>query len=173
MVTSRTLYKQEWIKSHPGYEVNRRHKFGKIKPMSENRECASFLGRHVAEQVLAGLFDHVEKAPYGNPGWDFVCGKKKRIDCKSSCLRSHHNKRNTHWLFNIKRNDKCEYFLCIAFDNRDDLNPLHVWLIPGELINSKLGLSIPNSEKGLSKWAQYEKPIDKVLTCCGRMKGEL
>lgn len=146
------------------------YKTGKSHPMNKNRGCSSFLGIHVAEEVLAGLFEHVEKAPMNNPGWDFICGKKKRIDCKSSCLRQ--DSRTILWGFEINKNDKCDYFLCIAFDDRENLNPLHVWLIPGDVINHLVCLSITDSSKSLYKWKKYEKSLDKVLTCCAILKGD-
>jgi hypothetical protein len=152
-----------------GATTKYRHKRGESIPMNENKSCPKYLGEVIAERVLAGLFEHVEKAPMNNPGWDFICGKKKRIDCKSSCLR-HGTYSNSYWSFHICKNIICDYFLCLAFDDRDSLNPLHVWLIPGELINDKKSISITNTDMSLVKWKQYEKPIDNVLTCCSKLR---
>lgn len=134
-----------------------------------NKSCPRWLGEHVAEQILAKSFKNVIRMPKNNPGFDFICGKGKRIDVKSSCLRS--NKCLTkHWTFLIKKNQIAEYFLLLGFDNREDLNPLHVWLVPAEVINNKSAIEISSSDKILKKWSQFEQSLDKVLECCNAMK---
>lgn len=134
--------------------------------MTTNNTCSRWLGEYVAEQVLAKSFEHVIKMPNNNPGFDFICGKGNRIDVKSSCTiistRS--------WKFNINKNCIAEYFLCLAFDNRETLNPLHVWLIPSYIINNKVSFTISSSKKSLLKWSLYEQSLDKVLLCCEHMK---
>ena len=129
-----------------------------------NKECGVWLGDK-AEIILMSMFDHVERMPNGNPGYDFTCGKGYRIDAKSGCLRKHNP--NT-WRFGINRNKIADYFLCLALDNRQDLNPLHVWLIPGKDINHLSGATI--SKSTLSKWSEYEQPLNTVLSCCNTMK---
>lgn len=52
-------------------------------PLGENRSCASFLGVCVAEKVLDGYFDNLVRMPYGNVGYDYVCGKGFKIDVKT------------------------------------------------------------------------------------------
>lgn len=131
-----------------------------------NRACASFLGIHVAEQILSKMFDGIERMSCNNPGYDFTCKNGYKIDCKSSCLRG--NKSNM-WVFSIKNNKIPDFFLCLGFDNRHNLNPLHVWLIPSHILNNKSGTSISIST--LNKWKQYEKSLDKVLIHCDTMKG--
>lgn len=141
--------------------ANRKHG---MKPMSENKECASFLGVHVAEQVLSKVFKNVERMPHNNKGCDFICGKGYKIDVKSSTI----HKKNKHWQFHIGRNTTADYFLCIAFDNREDLNPLHLWMVPGHVINQFEGVSIrPNT---VDKWDKYRLDINKVIKCCDTMK---
>ena len=99
-------------------------------PMNKNRQCSSFLGVHVAERVLEATFENVERMPYGNPGFDFICGAGYKIDVKSSCRRYQKNGSSS-WAFGIDKNCDADYFLCIAFDNREHLNPEHLWLIGG------------------------------------------
>ena len=105
------------------------------QPMSENKECSLYLGVHVAEQVLSKVFKNVKQMPNGNKGYDFICNKNMKIDVKSSTILKRDYKSDS-WLFQIKRNKIADYFLCLAFDNREDLNPLHIWLIPSENIKS-------------------------------------
>ena len=137
------------------------------KPMSENRKCSAFLGVHVAERVLRNAFKEVEQMPYGNRGYDFICNRGKKIDVKSSALHKR-EKQADHWQFIIKKNTTADYFMCLAFDNRDDLNPLHIWMIPGNTVNDKTGISITKST--IDKWDEYRIPIDKTITCCDKLK---
>jgi len=139
------------------------------KPMSENKTCSQYLGVHVAERVLSHVFNNVEVMPYGNPGFDFICGKGYKIDVKSSILQTNYLERRC-WKFTIKKNKVPDYFLLIAFDNREDLNPLHLWLIPGHVLNTKFGITLSIST--LDKWKQYEKDIDNVIACCNTLKSD-
>jgi len=157
-----------YLEYHREYERMHLHQSGKCQPMGENKACAQYLGVHVAEQVLSKVFKDVKKMPYGNPGYDFICGGGHKIDVKSSCRR--HPKKNVdHWMFIFNKNKIAEYFLCLAFDNRQDLNPEHIWLIPAGDVNDKTGMTI--SETRLKKWNRYEQSIDKVISCCDAMKG--
>lgn len=131
--------------------------------MSENKECSQYLGIHVAERILSKMFKDVEVMPTHNEGYDFICNKGKKIDVKAACLR-----KDGVWHFNIRRNTIADYFLCIAFDNRKDLNPLHLWLVPGNEINHLTGTSI--TESTLNKWSEYGLEIGKVVECCNSMK---
>jgi len=131
-----------------------------------NKNCGMYLGCIIAEQVLSHLFKNTERMSICNPGYDFICGKGYKIDCKSSCMIK--GKYNP-WKFDINRNKIADFFLCLAFDNRQDLNPLHIWLIPGNVVNNQFCASI--SESTLEKWSEYEQPLNKVLMCCNMMKG--
>ena len=133
--------------------------------MSKNKECASYLGIHVNERLLKHLFNDVEVMPMNNPGYDFICNNGKKIDGKSSCLT-----KDGRWMFNIRHNTIPDYFLCVAYDNRIDLNILHIWLLPGDKFNHLTGTGI--SKSTIHKWSEYEQPIDKAITCCDSMKSK-
>ena len=90
-------------------------------PMSKNKACAAYLGIFVAEGVLHNVFVNVERMPYGHKGYDFICSKGMKIDVKSGCITN-----RGAWAFTINKNTIADYFLCLAFDNRDDLNPMHM-----------------------------------------------
>lgn len=138
-----------------------------ILPMSENRKCSKFLGIHVAERVMRYVFKDVQVMPSGNPGFDIICNKDRMIDIKSSC--KHFPGNNTPcWMFNINYNTTADYFLLLAFDNREYLNPLHVWLVPGHVLNYKKGTTI--SETTVGKWDEYKIDINEVITCCDTLK---
>lgn len=153
----RLQYQKEYHAAHGG------------KPASENRQCAAFLGVHVAEQVLSKVFKDVQKMPPNHKGYDFICIKDKKIDVKSACTHMHDTK-SDRWGFAIRKNQIADYYLCLAFNNREDLNPLHIWLIPGDVINHLTYASI--SESTLSKWDEFKLDINKVTTCCDTLKNQ-
>lgn len=102
--------------------------------------------------------------PHNHQGYDFICNHGKKIDVKSSCIL----KNNQGWNFNINKNTITDYFLCIAFDNRHDLNPLHVWMMPSDKVKTKTSIGISKSTIG--KWAEFELDISKTLMCCNTLK---
>ena len=134
------------------------------QPFNENKKCPLYLGVHVAEDVLSRVFKNIQRMPMNNQGFDFMCGKGYKIDVKSSCFT-----KNGVWHFTINHNQIADYFLCLAFDSREDLNPLPLWLIPGGMLNHLAGTSIGKST--IHKWDAYKLDIDKVTACCNVMKG--
>ena len=134
-----------------------------VRAFDENKECSLYLGVHINERAVRYVFDDVEVMPFGNPGYDYICGNGKKIDAKSSCLR-----KDGRWAFDIRRNTTSDYFLCVAYDNREDLNPLHIWLIPGDKVNHLTGVSIFTST--IHKWDEYELDIDKIGVRCDSMR---
>ena len=145
------------------------HRTGVYKPMSENKTCTAFLGIHVAERVLRHVFKDVEVMSNNNPGYDFICGGGYKIDVKSSCRHVRKDWADM-WTFHIKKNQIAEYFLCLAFDNREDLNPEHIWLISSDKINDHVSVSI--SETTLARWDQYKLDINKVSACCNILRNK-
>lgn len=148
------------------YTVRSRFAYTPSKnPMSENKYCGIYLGCFVAERLLYRVFKNVKQMPHGNIGYDFICGKNYKIDVKSSCRT-----KQNYWGFNIRHNKIADFFLCIAFDDREKLNPLHMWLIPSDDVNGFSHIGI--SESTIDKWKQWEHPIAEVISCCNQMKGE-
>lgn len=140
--------------------------------MSENRDCAQWLGVHIAERALSKFFDHIERLPNNSPGGDFRCGKGFLIDVKSSCLHTDEDRKTPRLHFRINHNTRADYFLCLGFTDRESLEPIHVWLIPGNAINHLRSLGISMSPRSLAKWAQYERPLERVVCCCSKMKAK-
>lgn len=165
-----TGYETQCKKCRGRKTLERLHRKGRHVPMNENKQCAAFLGLYVAENILSNYFDHMEKMPTGNHGYDFICGSGYKIDAKASCLASRLGKSDG-WCFHISKNQVADYFLCLAFDNREALNPLHVWLIPGNVVNRRGNFEITNTSRGLRKWSEYERPLSKVITNCNLLKG--
>ena len=152
---------------HAQESRNNRYKRGFCQSMSENKSCSLYLGITIAEKVLSKVFKDVEIMPNCNPGYDFICGKGYKVDVKSSCRRKEGN--TYRWTFIINKNQIPDYFLLLTFDNRENLNPEHIWLIPGNIINDKKAISI--SESRINKWDEYKLDIDKVIECCNIIKG--
>lgn len=132
------------------------------KSMSKNRSCSMFLGVHIAERVLSMVFDNVKQMQNCNPGYDFICDKGKKIDVKSSCLR--YSGKTPFWSFHTEYNKIPDYFLCLAFDNRKNLTPLHMWLLPTDKFNHLSAAVISTST--IDKWNRYNISVDKVTGCC-------
>jgi uncharacterized CHY-type Zn-finger protein len=161
---------KHWCKScNATYVRERSHRLGIKVPLSEAKDSASYLGVWVAERALSQFFDHMERMPYGTPGYDFICGRGFKIDVKSSCLH-HRANRTENWNFMIRHNAVADYFLCIAFNDRVDLEPMHVWLIPGEKLNGLSGINIRNHPDCLALYESFEQPLNKVISCCNKMK---
>lgn len=166
----RRAYMQKWYgenKEAVNAKNRDRYYSGGGKPMSENKSCSSYFGCYVAERVLSGVFKDVNVMPPNHHGYDFICNSGKKIDVKSSCVVLNKGKRVS-WGFTINKNTVADFFLCIAFDNRDDLNPLHLWLLPGGVVNHLMRASI--SINTIDKWDAYKMEMDKVIECCGTMK---
>lgn len=156
----------EWNRAHPEKHkaswLRYRQKSG-APTMRENTQCPMYLGVHVAERILSKVFKNVERMPVNNIGYDFVCSRDKLIDVKAATA----SKRGG-WTFHIRENKIADYFLCLAFDNRNDLTPMHLWLVPGRVLNNKITTSI--SPSTVSKWSDYELPVNKVATCCDTIR---
>ena len=161
-------YQRSWAENNPdkvraGWTKGNR-KRGNL-PMKENKECSSYLGVHINERLLRHYFNDVEVMPYGNHGYDFICNNGKKIDGKSSC-----STKGGRWLFNIKHNIISDFFFCVAYDNREDLNPLHIWMLPGEKFNHRSSASIRPTT--IHKWDEYKQDIMGVIICCEEIKSE-
>jgi len=106
--------------------------------------------------------------PTGNPGYDFLCSKGYKIDVKSATK----SKSRNGWMFKISKNRIADYFLLLAFDNRENLNPQHLWLIPAVILNDKKNTTIAPST--LEKWSKYEldNKLNDVIACCTTLRGD-
>ena len=139
-----------------------------IQSPKENKLCPQYLGIVVAESILSEIFDDVTVMPNCNKGFDFICNRGMNIDVKASALRIE-NKQCGRWSFRIGKNTIADFFLCVAFDNRIELNPLYLWLLPSILVCDKMSVSISTST--INKWDDYSLPIDKLIELCDIRKG--
>ena len=150
------------------HKDERRQKGGYLS-MYENKSCASYLGVVIGERLCRHLFKDVEVMPMHNPGYDIVCGKGFKIDVKTSSTRYNDGK-YPHWGFDINKNKIADFFILVAFDNRADLNPLHLWMIPGHEINKDANKSI--SPSTLYKWSKWKRDVKDAQLCCTEMKNK-
>lgn len=153
------------------------HDKGIHVPMSENEECSTYFGIWIAENYIIKTFEDADKAPYGTIGYDWICNKGKKIECKARCLDS-----NNAWDYpignrrNYNYNMVADYFIISAWDNRESLNPFHVWvfhrddIVRGEPFWMRMSISISNSEKVLKKFKKFEvtNRLDKLKELCNK-----
>lgn len=135
--------------------------------MYENKLCAAYLGIVIAERLVRHLFNDVKVMPNNHSGYDFICNKGMKIDVKSSSTLLNHGK-NPYWHFNIDHNTAADFFILVAFDNRIDLNPLHLWMIPGKELNNQGSASIALSR--IHKWDKWKTNIKDAQICCAELK---
>lgn len=148
------------------YEKIGREKRGQ-QSMYINKLCSSYLGIVIGERLCRHLFKDVEVMPHGNPGFDIICNKGKMIDVKTSSMLLDCG--NPRWKFHIEHNKTADFFICVAFDNRTDLNPLYMWMIPGYEVNNQGLISIAISR--IHKWDKWKRDINDAQLCCAEMKG--
>ena len=158
-------HQEEIVKYLRRYRQNQKKQNDKTT-MYENKSCADYLGVVIGERLCRHLFKDVEVMPYGFPGYDIVCNRGKKINVKAACITP--NNKYFHWKFNINYNKEPDFFILVAFDNRTDLNPLHMWMIPGKEINHRSGKSIRPST--IHKWNQWERSVEEVQSCCAELK---
>lgn len=107
--------------------------------------------------------------PHGNPKLDFICNRGKKIDVKTACTTLNHGK-NPYWLFHVDHNTTADFFICLAFDNRTDLTPLHLFMIPGKEVNNQS--SISSAPSRIHKWDKWKMDINDAQLCCTEIKNE-
>lgn len=150
---------------------------GTGSPMSENVDCAQYLGIYIVERIVPKLFQDPIRMPNGNYGYDWICKKGFKIDYKSSCI-IFDNKGWSGWNFSIRYNNIADYFILVAFDNRSDLNPLHIWLISkneimrGKKFYKRDNFSVTNKYRNLLPLKRYEvvDKLKKMIDCCDKLK---
>jgi hypothetical protein len=157
-------YARDWYHTHKDEyrevfnerQKRRRYASGG-KPMSENKDCTSYLGIHIAENIFPHVFENAMRMPNNNQHYDFIC-EDKLVDVKSATktnrIRGASGTITSHWSFSVRKNKVADCFMCIAFDDRINLNIEHIWMIPGDIVNNNINFSI--SESNLQKWVQYE-----------------
>lgn len=131
-------------------------------PKLKNTCTTDYIGHVVEALVMHEFPGAIKHMSCRNPGYDIICGKGLKIDAKGSML----NRNNESWRFYINHNKIADFFVCVGMDDRVSLTPMRAWLFPAEVVNHYGTLGISNSPRGLSRWAEYEKPIDQFVKAC-------
>jgi len=137
------------------------------KPMSENKKCTAYLGCYINERILRHVMPNAVLMDNNNPGYDLVCGKGYLVDAKAATLHYPKNQ-SPCWSFMIRKNTTPDYFLLTAYKDRESLDICHMWLIPGSVVNDKMGVTISLSR--IHKWDEYQIDHTEALTCVTEMK---
>jgi hypothetical protein len=149
------------------------HDTGICLPYGSNEDCPTYFGEFAESLMIMTFLDPV-KMPYGNPGFDWKCNNGDKIDNKAACLSSW----NMRYSFPIRRNKIADWFILSAWDNRDSLNPLHVWafhkndIVRGRKFCERISFSIANTPKGLEEFEKYEvsSRLKKLKELCNKKR---
>lgn len=146
-------------------------------PMSENEECSSYFGVHITESLVFKLFESedpdIKRVPYGTIGYDWIC-KQGKIQHKARCITFDNKCGWCGWKYHIDRNKIADIHVLTAWDNRDNLNPMYVWIfekgdiLEGEKFWNRIGLTITNTPKGLFRVKKFEDKdkFEKLKKLC-------
>lgn len=157
--TNNRIYQDIGYKDKAEYLREWRHPNGIQFSMEENTDCAHYLGTIVAERqygriILPEMFGGIEKEmPYGNPWYDFLMKGNIKVDVKSCCLRN--LKGWSGWEPHVRYNNVTDYFVILAFDNRDNLNLIFIWsigkneIIRGNKFYMRDSIKTTNTRRGL------------------------
>lgn len=163
-------YNKTYYKNHREKIIKQNQKYRykhDIHRMAKNKDCSSYLGCYINERILRHVMPNAILMGNCNPGFDLVCGKGHLVDAKSSTLR-HQKNGYPHWHFCIKQNKIPNYFLLTAYKDRESLEIMHMWLIPGNVINDKMSVSISIST--IHKWDAYKIDHTDALSCVNQLK---
>lgn len=145
-----------------------------VIPMSKNKDCSAHFGVYIGEKLferfLLTIFEHVLITSYNDRGFDFVCknprqkfidkhrhfkletDKEYKIQLKVRCLR--YRNKNSWWDFTrIDYNNIPDFFILAGWDNRESLQPIHIWMfhkddiIRGEPFWMRRSLTITDNYK--------------------------
>jgi hypothetical protein len=137
-----------------------RHETGQKRPMEEAEDCSAYFGVCIGEKYVSQTFEGSKPAPYGTPGYDWEWNGLK-VQHKARCL-------NTlgvlYWRFTrLDYNKIAQKFVLSGWDNRDALNPKHIWIFDKDEIMSdglpfwnRNDIKIYDTPKGLAEYAKNE-----------------
>ncbi len=145
-------------------------------PMSENEDCESYFGVYIGENYISKLFENPIRMPPNNPGFDWICKNGKKIQCEARCL--HYIDGVFGWSFTIDYNNMADYFILSGWNNRESLEPIHIWMIHkndeirGDIFWRRGGFWITNTSKKLKEFEKYElsDKLDKLKEYCKNIK---
>lgn len=156
------------------------------EPASENENCSSWLGVEIGEKIIGRYILPIllgkikEEMPVAGYPFDFVLEDGTKVDVKVRCLIDDYK-----WLYEVSYNNKTDYFLLIAIDNREDRNIVDIWLIHkndnvqyGHSYSirkefwDRTGFSVCKSERCIKKLEKYSviHKLSNLKEICDRIK---
>lgn len=155
-----------------------KHNNGICWPMSDNPDCSSYFGNFIVENYIIQTFEDPIRMPYGNPGFDWLCKKGEKVDSKAACISQYNG--GSRWEFPIRYNNIADWFILSAWDNRESLNPLHIWIfhkndiVRGRKFWRRDSFSITNTPEKLKEFEKYEVTdrLDKLKELVNKLKEE-
>lgn len=191
----RNEYKRNWKRQ---YRWNK----GISEPMEFNESCPSYFGVSFGEELfrrfLLTIFEHVKKTGYIDKGIDFICkspkyefvdkhlqfklerDKEYSMQLKVRRLQSV-SMGNDNFHFPINYNHIPDYFILVGFNNREDLNPAHIWLIykddiiRGRKFWRRNSFSVVNVPQHIIEFEKYElkDELEIINKLCNQLKEEM
>lgn len=168
------------------------HNKGIVGPMSENEDCSYYFGTFIGEELfrrfLSKIFEYVKGFHPANESFDFECENPRRefmdkypqlklardkkyvIQLKLRCFRHKHGKDWLGWLFtHIDYNNIPDYFILCGWDDRESLQPMHIWIFHRddmvrkghhhtdiEKFWKRSSITITNTQTKLKEFEKYE-----------------
>ncbi len=175
-------WRQDNKEHYNEYSRNRRHNIGESLPKEFNEDCSLYFGEYIAENYIMKTFEDTIKAPCGTKGYDWTCKKGYKIQHKARCME--YDPKGSDWCgwkWSINYNDIADYFILSAWDNRDSMNPIYIWIFhKNDMIRKgrsnytkekfweRYVFSITNTPEKLKEFERYEvrDKLDKLKKIC-------
>lgn len=188
--TDRRISDGERLAKELGYECYKdldreyRHERGEYLPSEFNEDCSVNFGILKGEELFArflvNYFERVKHMKNNNRGFDFICenprqefinkypqfrlerDKEYKLQFKSRCIKYNNMCNWSGWDFRVDHNSTADIFIFSSWSNREDLEPLHVWIFLREDIIrdrplwKRVSLCISNTSKGLVEFDNNE-----------------
>lgn len=154
-----------------------------LGPESENKDCSRYFGNYMEKKYVMQIFEdpipfEYEKDKMGRiidrtKPYDYICKKGLKIKHIASCIRT--DKLHViscfgdpllYWEYLIKNNNVPDYYILSAWNDRDSLEPLYVWIIRGDEIFitqrsqkpfwDRSTFAVYDTRKGIDRMSKYE-----------------
>lgn len=171
------MYNDNYIKNNDNIKYLQQIRYG--SPAEFNSNCSNYLGIELGEKIIGRyaipilIGEIKEEMPNKNHGFDFIATGNIKIDVKVRCLQFHKGGW-IGWNYAILYNNIADIFLLIGLDNREYLNPLHVWMfhkndiIRKEKFWKRIGFSITDKSEFQKEFKDFEvtKKLIKLKDIC-------
>lgn len=167
-----------------------------IGPESENKSCPLYFGDYIEKKYVMQIFEdpilfEYKKDDMGRiidkiKPYDYICKKGLKIKHIASCVRidefhlsSYMGDPIPYWGYLIKKNNIPDYYILSAWNDRNSLEPLYVWIIMGDEIFitqrsqkpfwDRATFVIYDTRKGIDRMSKYEvtNKLERLKEVCG------